>query len=119
MDFPFVKEAISQLFSKSSCAMYPAVPSQAAPGYRGRIVYHADKCIACGAVHPDHGKAGHEHVYKQGKCVTCGAIDPSHTTHTYVNGVCSVCEVVCEHKFDETTKVCSVCGGQGCNLFKR
>lgn len=70
-----------------------------------------DKCIACGAVHPDHGKAGHEHVYKQGKCVTCGAIDPSHTTHTYVNGVCSVCEVVCEHKFDETTKVCSVCGG--------
>lgn len=48
MDFPFVKEAISQLFSKSSCAMYPAVPSQAAPGYRGRIVYHADKCIACG-----------------------------------------------------------------------
>ena len=48
MDFPFVKEAISQLFSNSSCAMYPAVPSQAAPGYRGRIVYHADKCIACG-----------------------------------------------------------------------
>ena len=48
MDFPFVKEAISQLFSKSSCAMYPAVHSQAAPGYRGRIVYHADKCIACG-----------------------------------------------------------------------
>lgn len=48
MDFTFVKEAISQLFSKSSCAMYPAVPSQAAPGYRGRIVYHADKCIACG-----------------------------------------------------------------------
>lgn len=48
MDFPFVKEAISQLFSKSSCAMYPAVPSRAAPGYRGRIVYHADKCIACG-----------------------------------------------------------------------
>ena len=48
MDFPFVKEAISQLFSKSSCAMYPAVPSEAAPRYRGRIVYHADRCIACG-----------------------------------------------------------------------
>lgn len=43
MDFPFVKEAISQLFSKPSCAMYPAVPSEAAPNYRGRIVYHADK----------------------------------------------------------------------------
>ena len=48
MDFPFVKEAISQLFSKPSCAMYPAVPSEAAPRYRGRIAYHADKCIGCG-----------------------------------------------------------------------
>lgn len=48
MDFPFVKEAISQLFSKSSCAMYPAVPSPAAPRYRGRIVYHSDRCIGCG-----------------------------------------------------------------------
>ena len=48
MDLPFVKEAISQLFSKPSCDMYPVVPSEAAPGYRGRIVYHADKCIGCG-----------------------------------------------------------------------
>lgn len=48
MDFPFMKEAISQLFSKSSCAMYPAVPSEAAPDYRGRIVYHPELCIACG-----------------------------------------------------------------------
>ena len=47
MDFPFVKEAISQLFSKPSCAMYPAVPSEAAPNYRGRIVFHPDKCINC------------------------------------------------------------------------
>ena len=48
MDFPFIKEAISQLFSKSSCAMYPAAESPAAPNYRGRIVYHPDPCIACG-----------------------------------------------------------------------
>ena len=48
MDLPFVKEAISQLFSKPSCDMYPVVPSEAAPGYRGRIVYHADRCIGCG-----------------------------------------------------------------------
>lgn len=48
MDLPFVKEAISQLFSKSSCAMYPAVPSEAAPRYRGRIAFYPDKCIACG-----------------------------------------------------------------------
>lgn len=48
MDFPFVREAVQKLFSKSSCAMYPVVPSEAAPNYRGRIVYHPDKCIACG-----------------------------------------------------------------------
>ena len=48
MDLPFVKEALRQLFSKSSCAMYPVVPSEAAPNYRGRIVYHPDRCLSCG-----------------------------------------------------------------------
>ena len=48
MDFPFIKEAKTQLFSKPSCNMYPFVPVEAAPKYRGRIVYHADRCIACG-----------------------------------------------------------------------
>ena len=48
MDFPFVKEAVTKLFSKPSCNMYPAVPSEAAPGYRGRIVYHPESCIDCG-----------------------------------------------------------------------
>lgn len=47
MDFPFVREAISQLFSKPSTAMYPVVPSEAAENYRGRIVFHPDKCINC------------------------------------------------------------------------
>ena len=36
------------LFSKSSCEMYPFVPSEAAPRYRGRIVFHPEKCINCG-----------------------------------------------------------------------
>ena len=48
MDYPFIKDAIKQLFSKPSCNMYPFVPVEAAPKYRGRIVYHADRCIACG-----------------------------------------------------------------------
>ena len=48
MDFPFVKVAVSQLFSKSSCDMYPVKPSPAAPRYRGRIIFHPDKCISCG-----------------------------------------------------------------------
>ncbi len=45
---PFIKEAVEQLFSKPSTEAYPAVDVPAAPGYRGRIVFHADKCISCG-----------------------------------------------------------------------
>lgn len=48
MDLPFMKEALTKLFSKPSCAMYPAVPSEAAPKYRGRIKYNPEKCIGCG-----------------------------------------------------------------------
>lgn len=48
MDFPFVKEAVKQLFSKPSCEMYPFVPSEAAENYRGRIEYDPNKCLGCG-----------------------------------------------------------------------
>lgn len=48
MDFPFIKEALSQLFSKPSCQMYvPDKTKEGAPNYRGRIVFHPDKCINC------------------------------------------------------------------------
>ena len=40
MDFPFVKEALAQLFSKPSTMAFPAAPSPAKPNYRGRIVFH-------------------------------------------------------------------------------
>ena len=45
---PFIKEAVQQLFSKPSTEAYPAAPAPAAPGYRGRIIFHADQCISCG-----------------------------------------------------------------------
>lgn len=48
MDLPYIKEAVSKLFSKSSCDMYPVVPKEAAPRYRGRIAYDPEKCIGCG-----------------------------------------------------------------------
>ena len=48
MDYPFILEAFNKLFSKPSCNNYPFVPSEAAPGYRGRIVFHPEKCINCG-----------------------------------------------------------------------
>ena len=47
MDFPFVKEALAQLFSKPSTMAFPAAPSPAKPNYRGRIIFHPDKCISC------------------------------------------------------------------------
>ena len=45
---PFLKEAVTQLFSKPSTEGYPFVPKEAPAGYRGRIVFHADQCISCG-----------------------------------------------------------------------
>ena len=47
MDFTFVREAVTKLFSKPSCNMYPVKPSEAAPNYRGRIVFHPETCINC------------------------------------------------------------------------
>ena len=48
MDLPFIKEAITGLFSRSSCDMYPVKPSPAAARYRGRIAFDPTKCINCG-----------------------------------------------------------------------
>ena len=45
---PFIKEAVTQLFQKPATENFPAEPVKAAPHYRGRIVFHADKCISCG-----------------------------------------------------------------------
>jgi len=48
MAFPFIKIAVSQLFKKPSTEKYPFVKKEAPDGYRGKIVYHADKCVNCG-----------------------------------------------------------------------
>ena len=45
---PFIKEAVTGLFSRPSTEAYPAKPVEAPLHYRGRIVFHADKCISCG-----------------------------------------------------------------------
>lgn len=48
--FPFVREAVSNLFSKPSTVEYPfkVKESPAKPGYRGRISYDPEKCVNCG-----------------------------------------------------------------------
>lgn len=48
MRFPFVKEALSQLFKKPSTELYPVVDKEVADGYRGKIAFDASKCINCG-----------------------------------------------------------------------
>ena len=48
MIFHYIKEAITSLFSKPSTVNYPAAKSEAPEGYRGKIIFHADKCVNCG-----------------------------------------------------------------------
>ena len=48
MKFPYIKEAISSLFQKPSTERYPFVKKDAPAGYRGKIVFHSDRCIGCG-----------------------------------------------------------------------
>ncbi|MBQ8506902.1 MAG: 4Fe-4S binding protein [Clostridia bacterium] len=48
MNFPFLKEAIFNLFSKPSTVKFPKVDVQAKPGYRGRLSYDPEKCLNCG-----------------------------------------------------------------------
>lgn len=46
--FPFLKVALSNLFSKPSTVKFPMVPVEAKPNYRGRISYDPEKCVNCG-----------------------------------------------------------------------
>ena len=48
MKLPFLKEAVSNLFSKPSTVEFPKVSSEAKPNYRGRIAYDPEKCVNCG-----------------------------------------------------------------------
>ena len=48
MNFPFLKEAFFNLFSKPATVQFPKVNVDAKPGYRGRISYDAEKCVNCG-----------------------------------------------------------------------
>ena len=46
---PYLKRALGNLFRAPATEKFPAgEPPKAAEGYRGRIVYHADRCINCG-----------------------------------------------------------------------
>ena len=49
MMFPYLKRALGNLFRPAANEAFPkGEPPKAAPGYRGRIVYHPDLCINCG-----------------------------------------------------------------------
>lgn len=48
MKFPFLGFAIKDLFSKPSTEKYPFVKKEAPEGFRGKIVFHPDRCLACG-----------------------------------------------------------------------
>lgn len=48
MSLPYLQEALTNLFKRPSTRSFPKEIPPAAPAYRGRLVYHADKCINCG-----------------------------------------------------------------------
>lgn len=48
MGLPFIKEAITQLFSKPSTEKYPLVKKEVSDGFRGKLVFHPELCINCG-----------------------------------------------------------------------
>ena len=48
MIFPYLKEAVANLFSKPADIPFPQAEDRGFPGYRGRIAYDADKCVNCG-----------------------------------------------------------------------
>ena len=86
---PFLKEAVTQLFSKPSTEGYPFTPKEAPIGYRGRIVFHADQCISCGmcervcpcgAMHVIDKQAAIDYT----RCISCGMCAtkcPKHVIH--------------------------------------
>ncbi len=46
---PYLKQALTNLFSKPSTEAFPAGEApKAAEGYRGRLAYHPDRCVNCG-----------------------------------------------------------------------
>ena len=48
MGLPFIKEAVSQFFSKPSTEKYPLVKKEVSDGFRGKLVFHPERCINCG-----------------------------------------------------------------------
>ena len=100
MDFPFVKEALSSLFKKSSCDMYPVRPSEAAPNYRGRIVFHPDKCINCNMCERVCSGNAISHVSEPTE-------DGERITRTFYLGSCTFCATCmdfCNHGAIEFTR---------------
>jgi Formate hydrogenlyase subunit 6/NADH:ubiquinone oxidoreductase 23 kD subunit (chain I) len=47
MGIPFLGYAIKNLLSKPSTEKYPFVKRDAPEGYRGKINFHPDRCVAC------------------------------------------------------------------------
>lgn len=48
MKLPFLKEAITALFSKPSTEDFPKQVKEAPEGYRGKIAFYPEKCVNCG-----------------------------------------------------------------------
>lgn len=48
MAFPFLGKVLMALFQKPSTEKYPFAKKEAPQGYRGKIAFYPEKCVACG-----------------------------------------------------------------------
>jgi formate hydrogenlyase subunit 6/NADH:ubiquinone oxidoreductase subunit I len=76
-----IKEVLGTIFKKPATTKYPYTKAEVPEGFRGEIIFHADKCIGCklcmkdcptGAITiKEVGEKKFEAVIDLGKCIYC------------------------------------------------
>lgn len=89
---PFLKVALTNLFSKPSTVKYPYVPVEAKPRYRGRIAYDGDKCVNCGMCVKVCSPGAINRIYKDTEDGQDITYEFDHTSCTF----CGMCQDFCD-----------------------